>query len=102
VSVLYGQGVPGGILNSVSKTPKAEQNTEIVAEVGSYNRTQLGLDSTGKLGSDQWLYRIVALKRESDTQVDYVDDNTTVLMPSVSYVPSATSRYTLMVIHQDT
>src|SRR5690606_4266006 len=102
VSVLYGQGVPGGILNSVSKTPKAERNTEIVAEVGSYNRTQLGLDSTGKLGSDQWLYRIVALKRESDTQVDYVDDNTTVLMPSVSYVPSATSRYTLMVMHQDT
>ena len=102
VSVLYGQGVPGGILNSVSKTPKAEQNTEIVAEVGSYDRTQLGLDSTGKLGSDQWLYRIVALKRESDTQVDYVDDNTTVLMPSVSYVPSETSRYTLMAMHQDT
>ena len=102
VSVLYGQGVPGGILNSVSKTPKAEQNTEIVAEVGTYNRQQLGVDSTGKLGSDQWLYRVVALKRDSDTQVDYVDDNTTVLMPSVSYVPSATSRYTLMAMHQDT
>jgi len=102
VSVLYGQGTPGGIVNYVSKTPKADAATEIVAELGNSNRKQLAVDSTGKLGSDKWLYRMVALKRDSDTQVDYVEDNTLVLMPSVSYVPSATSRYTLIAMHQDT
>ncbi len=102
VSVLYGQGTPGGIVNYVSKTPKADAATEIVAELGNNNRKQLAVDSTGKLGSEQWLYRMVALKRDSDTQVDYVEDNTLVLMPSVSYVPSATSRYTLIAMHQNT
>ncbi len=102
VSVLYGQGTPGGIVNYVSKTPKADAATEIVAELGNNNRKQLAVDSTGKLGSDKWLYRMVALKRDSDTQVDYVEDNTLVLMPSVSYVPSATSRYTLIAMHQNT
>jgi len=102
VSVLYGQGTPGGIVNYVSKTPKAESSTEIVDEMGSNKRKQLAIDSTGKLGSDKWLYRMVALKRDSDTQVDYVEDNTLVLMPSVSYVPSATSRYTLIAMHQNT
>jgi iron complex outermembrane recepter protein len=102
VSVLYGQGTPGGIVNYVSKTPKADAATEIVAELGNNNRKQLAVDSTGKLGSEKWLYRMVALKRDSDTQVDYVEDNTLVLMPSVSYVPSATSRYTLIAMHQNT
>ncbi len=66
-------GTPGGIVNYVSKTPKAESSTEIVDEMGSTSVSKLAIDSTGKLGSDKWLYRMVwALKRDSDTQVDYV------------------------------
>lgn len=94
-SVLYGQGTPAGIFNSVSKTPKAESETEIVAEVGSYNRKQLAVDSTGEL-TDKWQYRFVALKRDSETQVDNVGDDSLVIMPSISYVPSETTRYTLL------
>ena len=59
-SVLYGEGSPAGIINYVSKTPKAETRHEVVAEYGSYDRKQLGFDSTGQLGSEKWLYRLVA------------------------------------------
>ena len=101
-SVLYGQGSPGGIVNYVSKTPKDVQETEVVAEVGTFNRKQLGIDSTGRLGSEQWLYRVVAMKRDSDTQVENVEDDSMVLMPSISYVPSQDTRVTLMGMVQDT
>lgn len=103
-SVLYGQGSPGGIVNYVSKTPKAEANTEIVGEFGTHDRRQVALDSTGAIpGSDgKWLYRLVALDRDADTQVAYVDDNTTVVMPSLTYMPSDDTKFTLIGLYQNT
>lgn len=101
-SVLYGEGSPSGIINYVSKTPKAETRHEVVAEYGSYDRKQLGFDSTGQLGSEKWLYRLVAMKRDADTQVEHVEDDSLVLMPSISYVPSDATRFTLIAQYQDT
>ncbi|WP_231880766.1 TonB-dependent siderophore receptor, partial [Alcanivorax sp. HI0083] len=46
-SVLYGQAELGGIVNTVSKLPKARQQGEIWAQVGSYDRKQLAADITG-------------------------------------------------------
>ena len=51
-SVLYGQSELGGIINSVSKLPKPEQQGEIWAQVGSYDRKQLAADVTGPLSED--------------------------------------------------
>ncbi|UTA48965.1 TonB-dependent siderophore receptor [Simiduia sp. 21SJ11W-1] len=102
-SVLYGQGSPGGIVNYVSKTPKAQSAGELSVSFGNHDRKQLQADFTGALSeSGQWLYRVVALARESDSQVDYVDDNTRVLMPSVTYAPTDDSSYTLIGMMQDT
>jgi iron complex outermembrane receptor protein len=100
-SVLYGQGSPGGIVNYVSKTPKAESDSEVVVEIGNHNRKQVGLDSTGQIGSSDWLYRVVALGRDSDTQVEHVNDDVTLFMPSISYVPSDDTSYTLLAMYQD-
>ena len=102
-SVLYGKGSPGGLLNVVSKRPKAEHHTEIVAEVGNYNHKQLALDSTGAIDSnDEFLYRLVAVGRDSDTQVDYVSDKTTVFAPSFTWSPSEKSNVSLLINYTDT
>ncbi len=72
-SVLYGQSELGGIINSVSKLPKPVQQGELWAQVGSFDRKQLAADVTGPLSKDgKLLYRLVALKRDSGTQADYV------------------------------
>lgn len=103
-SVLYGQGSPGGIVNVVSKTPRAEWQGEITAQVGSFDRQQLGLDLTGTLveGDSPILGRLVAYYRDSDTQVDFVNDDTLVLMPSITVNPSDDTAITGILLYQDT
>jgi iron complex outermembrane receptor protein len=102
-SVLYGQGSPGGIVNVVSKLPKADSAHELLAELGSFDRQQLAFDSTGAMDSDeQWLYRVVGVYRDTDTQVDQVDENTRVFAPSITWQPSQQTRVTALLNRTET
>ena len=101
-SVLYGQAELGGIINGVSKLPKAEKQGELRAQVGSYDRKVLAADVTGPLSEDgKLLYRLVALKRDSGTQVDYVDDNGYVFAPSLTWLPSDDTTVSLLFNSQE-
>lgn len=94
-SVLYGQGTPGGLVNAVTKTPKAESFKEIFAEFGNNDRQVFGADVNSVLSeSGQWLGRFVAYSRESDTQVDFVNDDTILFLPSITYRPSESTELT--------
>ncbi len=100
-SVLYGQAELGGIINALSKRPKAEQQGEVWAQLGSYDRAQLAGDITGAIDSDgKWLYRLVALQRNSDTQVDYVNDDALLVAPSLTWRPTDGTDITLLLNHQ--
>lgn len=100
-SVLYGQADLGGIVNVVSKLPKKTESKEIEVQLGSYQRRQAALDFTGPLNEDKTLlYRLVALQRKSNTQVDYVNDDAQLLMPSLSWQPNADTRLTALFVHQ--
>ncbi|WP_024460551.1 TonB-dependent siderophore receptor [Marinimicrobium sp. LS-A18] len=102
-SVLYGQGSPGGIVNVVSKLPKADSAHELLAELGSFDRQQLAFDSTGAMDSDeQWLYRVVGVYRDTDTQVDQVDENTRVFAPSITWQPNQQTRVTALLNRTET
>lgn len=102
-SVLYGQGSPGGLVNYVSKTPKAAPAGEIRLDIGNFDKQQLSLDVNHSLSQDNsWLGRFVGIYRDADSQVDYVNDDTRVAMPSVSFVPSDKTRLTLVGLFQDT
>jgi iron complex outermembrane receptor protein len=97
-SVLYGQGSPGGVLNTISKKASGGLNKrEVVVDYGSYDRTQvsadLGFDLTksGSLSA-----RLVTLYRDSGTQIDYVNDDALVIMPSITY-ESENTRLTALV-----
>ncbi|MCG8613686.1 MAG: TonB-dependent siderophore receptor [Pseudomonadales bacterium] len=101
-SVLYGQGALGGIVNSTSKLPREEEKREIQLQYGTFERKQLGLDFTGKLtDSGEWLYRLVGVYRDSDTQVDHVEDNAVVIQPSLTWRPSLDTSITLLANYQD-
>ena len=100
-SVLYGQGSVGGVLNLTSKRPQAETQREVQVQLGSNARKQIAADMTGKLTQDgEWLYRLVAVGRDSDTQVDHVRDDRLVIAPTVTWKPSAATSLTLQLTHQ--
>ena len=102
-SVLYGQGSPGGIINYVSKTPTIGKGSEVVLSYGTFARAQVGVDLNGSLSNDdKWIGRFVGLYRDADSQVDYVTDDTQVLMPSVSFLPTDNTTLTLIGLFQDT
>ena len=96
-SVLYGQGSTGGIINLVSKRPQAETQGEFWAQLGNYSRKQVAGDITGALNQDASLTgRFIGLYRDSDTQTDYVPDNSLVLNPSISLHASEDTKITLI------
>lgn len=101
-SSLFGQSDLGGIINAVSKRPKKETSREINLQYGMYDRKQIAIDFTGPMTEDgEWLYRLVALKRDSGTQVDYVNDDALVFMPSITWQPSDKTSITMQYVHQE-
>jgi len=101
-SVLYGQGSPGGIVNTVSKRPKRDGRNEVVASFGNYSYQQLSADVSGQLDeSGQWLYRLVGTYRDAGTQVDFVENKARVLAPSISYQPNDDTEIGFLLNYQE-
>ncbi|WP_299942829.1 TonB-dependent siderophore receptor [uncultured Microbulbifer sp.] len=100
-SVLYGQGSTGGIVNLVSKRPQSEFGGELMVQGGDYDRKVIAGDVTGALDNEgKWLYRVVGYARDADAQVDHVEDNSTLFMPSISWRPSADTEITFLANYQ--
>jgi iron complex outermembrane receptor protein len=96
-SVLYGQGSIGGIVNLVSKKPEAATSGQLWAQLGNYSRKQLAGDITGSLNDDKTLQgRLVGVWRDSDTQTDFVPDNSKALAPSFSWQASDDTKVTVL------
>ena len=88
--MLFGAGTAAGVVNMVSKRPQAEAVREVGVQFGSFGRKQIQADLTGPLSADgAWSYRLIALQRKSDTQVDYVPDDRSLLAPSLTWKPNA-------------
>ncbi|MBA3594254.1 MAG: TonB-dependent siderophore receptor, partial [Polaromonas sp.] len=99
--MLFGAGTAAGVVNMVSKRPLEETRREVGVQFGSYGRRQLQADLTGPLSEDgRWLYRLVALTRKSDTQVDHVPDNRSLIAPSLTWRPTAATSLTLQGLWQ--
>ena len=100
-AMLYGQGSTGGVLNLVTKRPQAEFQGEVGVQLGTFGRKQVQTDITGPLTADgQWLYRLLAVGRSADTQVDYVRDDRALLMPSLTWKPDGATSLTLQGMYQ--
>ncbi|HEX6611319.1 MAG TPA: TonB-dependent receptor plug domain-containing protein, partial [Hyphomicrobiaceae bacterium] len=89
-SVIAGQNGPGGVVNLVSKRPQAEALREVGVQVGNHGHKQLQADLTGPLTEDgTLLWRVVALAKDSGTQVDHAFDERALLAPSLTWRPNA-------------
>ncbi|WP_395320381.1 TonB-dependent siderophore receptor [Variovorax sp. UC74_104] len=99
--MLFGAGNAGGVVNMVSKRPQQEAYREVGVQLGSFGRKQVQADLTGALTADgDWSYRLVALQRKADTQVDYVPDDRSLIMPSLTWRPNAATSLTLQALWQ--
>lgn len=102
-SVLYGQGSLGGVINLSSKLPQQEFAAQVWAQYGTFERKQLAADITGALDSEgKFLYRLIVLGRDSESQTDYVSDDSQVFAPSFTWHASDATDITLLAnIQQD-
>lgn len=96
-SVLYGQGGFGGVVNLVSKRPLATPRREISVQFGNFGRKQLAFDLTGAADDEaRLLYRVVALGRDSGTQVKHVPDDRLLFAPSLTWKPRLSTTLTVL------
>lgn len=85
-SVAAGQNGPGGVVNLVSKRPLDSAQREISLQLGEHEHRQLALDLTGPLDAEgTLLYRLVALARDSGTQVNFADMARRYVAPSLTW-----------------
>lgn len=99
--MLFGSGTAAGIVNMVSKRPQTETQREVGVQFGSWGRKQIQADLTGALSADgDWSYRLIALHRNADTQVDFVPDDRSLIAPSLTWRPSAATSLTLQALWQ--
>ncbi|MEP9380624.1 TonB-dependent siderophore receptor [Aquabacter sp. CN5-332] len=102
-SALYGAGVPGGIVDAITKRPTAIPLHEIELLGGSFDRLQGAFDIGGPATSDgTWLYRLTGLFRDSGTQIDFSPDNRIYFAPAVTYQPNAQTSLTILANYQKT
>ena len=101
-STLFGQVDAGGVINRVSKRPTANQINEVQLTAGSHDRRQGQFDVGGALDEqNQFLYRVVGLYREANTQVEYDDgheleDDRQYIAPSFTWAPNENTSLTLL------
>jgi iron complex outermembrane receptor protein len=94
---LYGAGSPGGVVNLISKRPTEEVLREVGVQFGSHNRLQGQFDFSGPLNEDKTLlYRLIGVGRKSDTQFEYVPDDTGYIAPSFTWRPNADTSLTVL------
>lgn len=95
-SIIAGENDPGGVVNLVSKRPQAEAAREVGIRVGNDNLKEVHADLTGPLADDgSLLYRVVAVAKDSDTQIRHADDRRWLFAPSLTWRPTARASVTV-------
>lgn len=95
-SIIAGANDPGGVLNVVSKRPEDTAGNEIGVQFGSYQHRQVNADFTGPLNEQgSLLYRLVALGKESNTQIEHADEERVLVAPSLTWRPNDRATITL-------
>lgn len=94
-SVLYGQNLPGGLVNLSSKRPLEEPLREVAIQGGTYGRLQGMFDFSGPVDPEgKFLYRLTGLARDADGRVDYGYDKRLFLAPAVTWQPTESTSLT--------
>ncbi|WP_165311772.1 TonB-dependent siderophore receptor [Vibrio ziniensis] len=100
-SVLYGSMPPGGMVNTIAKSPQSENHTEVSASTGSRNLTQATLDTTGQFGDSNVSYRLIAKARKQDGQVDGTEEERYLIAPSIDWQATENTLINLNMYYQN-
>ena len=86
---LWSDRSPAVCINMVSKRPTSTPQYEVVGSFGSFERFQGAFDIGGPIDKNgEFLYRIVGLARDSNSQTDFVQDNKLFIAPSFTWRPT--------------
>ncbi|MEP6516842.1 TonB-dependent siderophore receptor [Microcoleus vaginatus] len=95
-SVLFGQGNPGGTINTVTKQPLREPFYEFNATVGNYDFYQGAIDLSGPLDNrGNVLYRLNTSYRSAGSSIDLIENKNFQIAPVLSWAISDTTKLTL-------
>ncbi|WP_144146041.1 TonB-dependent siderophore receptor [Paraburkholderia sp. BCC1884] len=101
VSVLYGAASAGGVLDQESKLPTRTPLHEVGVEFGNYGHKQATFDFSGPLDADNhYLYRLTAIARSEDGQVNTTRNERIAIAPSFTWRPDDTTSLTLFALFQ--
>lgn len=102
-SVLFGRSEPGGLINLVSKRPQESAAYSFEQQIGSFDHYRTTLDAGGPLLRDDVLYRFVGAYQDSGSFRDFGQTERYVIAPSLTWVISPETRWTLQYehMHQD-
>ncbi|KND55421.1 Ferrichrome-iron receptor [Candidatus Paraburkholderia kirkii] len=96
-SVLYGQNIPGGMINLVTKRPTADPLHEASLELGSRGLVGGRVDLGGPANRDGTLsYRFTADASSESTQTAFVQDKHVYVAPALSWRPDADTTFTVL------
>lgn len=100
-SNLYGEALPGGLVNLQSKRPTDEPQGRFDLQVGNREHLQVGIDQSDTV-SDSVRYRLVALYRSENGDIDYTESERLYVAPSLEWdVNDATSLTVLASVQKD-
>lgn len=86
-SALYGQTVPGGLVNQVSKRPQFAEEGHFRLSTGTNATNSVAFDYTNAI-NDQWAFRLTGITRNSDTQYDHTREEKYAISPQLMWQPN--------------
>ncbi|HAP25962.1 MAG TPA: TonB-dependent siderophore receptor [Achromobacter sp.] len=101
-SLLYGQVLPGGLVNMVSKRPRAETFAEAATTLGSHEFRQATLDMGTPLSDNgKAAFRVNALVMNSNDETDHVWFKNRFIAPSLSLDLGPRTDFTILTSYQE-
>jgi iron complex outermembrane receptor protein len=100
-SILYGQSSPGGIINIVTKRPPQEPLRELQFLAGNFDRYEGRFDFGDSIDEgDVFSYRLTGLVRDSNTQIDFVENDRQFIAPALTWRPTENTSLTFLSNYQ--
>lgn len=100
-SVLYGQASPGGFVNMTMKQARPVESYEVRSSGASFNYGDVMGDAGGALNKDKTLsYRVTAVGRYGDTQVNFAKERHIAVMPQFNWQATDDTSISMRFLYQ--
>jgi len=96
-AILAPQGLPGGVVNNVTKRPLFKNSGSVSYQVGRYNSNRAEIDTNYVVKEDKLALRVVGAFTDADSYLKHQSRQNTTVMPMLTYRFSQTSELTAQV-----